>query len=59
MLDAYNKIDKLQTVDNIEEMHDIKEILVEEIQKDTINKRLTLNLFKSILSKGYFDNKVF
>lgn len=59
MLDAYNKIDKLQTVDNIEEMHDIKEILVEEIQKDTINKRLTLNLFKSILSKGYFGQQSF
>lgn len=59
MLDAYNEIDKIKTVDNIEEMHNIKEILIEEIQKDTINKRLTLNLFKSILSKGYFGQQSF
>ena len=59
MLDAYNAIDKIKTVDNIEEMHNIKEILIEEIQKDTINKRLTLNLFKNILNTNFFGQKSF
>ena len=59
MLDAYNKIDKLQTANDIEEMGNIRETLIKEIQKDTINKRLTLNLFKSILSKGYFGQQSF
>ena len=59
MLDAYNKIDKIKTAENIEEMHNIKEILIEEIKKDIINKRLTLNLFKSVLSKGYFGQQSF
>ena len=59
MLDAYNGIDKIQTIDDIEAMNDIRNTLIAEIQKDTINKRLTLNLFKSILSKGYFGQQSF
>ena len=59
MLDAYNKIDKLKTVDDINDMNNIMEILTSEILKDSINKRLTLNLFKSILSKGYFGQQSF
>lgn len=59
MLDAYNKIDKLQTANDIEEMRNIRETLIEEIQKDTINKRLTLNLFKNILNTNFFGQNSF
>lgn len=54
ILIEYNKIDKIKTQENIDELNNIKEIITKELQKDDINKRLTLNLFKSILSKNYF-----
>lgn len=54
ILMEYNKIDKIKTQENIEELTNIKEIITKELQKDDINKRLTLNLFKSVLSKNYF-----
>lgn len=50
----YNKIDKIKSKENIGELNNIREIITKELQKDDINKRLTLNLFKSILSKNYF-----
>ena len=50
----YNKIDKIKSKENIEELNNIRAIITKELQKDDINKRLTLNLFKSILSKNYF-----
>ena len=59
MLDEYNKIDKLKTSEDIEEIGNIKDTLITEILKDKINKRLTLNLFRSILSKGYFGQQSF
>ena len=51
ILNEYNKIDKIKTKEDVDEINHIKEIITKEIQKDSINKRLTLNLFKSILSK--------
>ena len=54
ILIEYNKIDKIKTQENIDELNNIREIITKELQKDDINKRLTLNLFKSILSKNYF-----
>ena len=54
ILIEYNKIDKIKTQENIDELNNIREIISKELQKDDINKRLTLNLFKSILSKNYF-----
>ena len=59
IFNEYNKIDKIQTKDDIEEINHIKNIITEEILKDDINKRLTLNLFKSILSKNYFGQQSF
>ena len=59
ILNEYNKIDKIKTKDDIEEINHIKERITGEIQKDNINKRLTLNLFKSILSKNYFGQQSF
>ncbi len=59
ILNEYNKIDSIKTKDDIEEINLIKKIITEEILKDSINKRLTLNLFKSILSKNYFGQQSF
>ena len=54
--DAYDKIDKEETKEGIE---NIKNILLNNIQKENINKRLTLNLFKSILSNTYYGQPSF
>lgn len=52
----YEKIDKVNTK---KEIIKIKEILISNIEKDNINKRLTLNLFKSILSNTYYGQPSF
>lgn len=51
MFGEYSKIDKAQTK---EELKEIQDILLENFNKDIINKKITLNLFKNILSKNYF-----
>lgn len=56
MKEAYDAIEKEETAKGIE---NIKHILLENIQKDAINKRLTLNLFKSILSNTYYGQPSF
>lgn len=56
MKEAYDRIDKEETVEGMEK---IKQVLLENIQKDAINKRLTLNLFKSILSNTYYGQPSF
>ena len=59
ILNEYNKIDKIKEKNDINELEHIQEKIIKEIQKDSINKRLTLNLFKSILSKSYFGQNSF
>lgn len=54
--EQYNKIDKETTKQGIIE---IKEKILENIRKEKINKRLTLNLFKSILSNTYYGQPSF
>lgn len=56
MKEAYDRIDKEEMAEGIEK---IKQVLLENIQKDAINKRLTLNLFKSILSNTYYGQPSF
>lgn len=56
ILEEYNKIDK---VEDIEELNTIFEIIKQNIYQEHINKKLTLNLFKSILSKTYFGQASF
>lgn len=56
MKNTYDKIDKEETKEGIEK---IKEILLNNTQKENINKRLTLNLFKSILSNTYYGQPSF
>jgi len=54
--EQYDKIDKEITKQGIIE---IKEKILENIGKEEINKRLTLNLFKSILSNTYYGQPSF
>lgn len=56
MKEKYERIDKATTKSQIIE---IKEELISNIERDNINKRLTLNLFKSILSNTYYGQPSF
>lgn len=56
MKEVYDKIDKEETKEGIEKTRDI---LLNNIQRENINKRLTLNLFKSILSNTYYGQQSF
>lgn len=53
---AYLKIDEAK---NTEELEEIRKIVIENIKKDNINKKLTMNYFKNILSKKYFGQQSF
>lgn len=52
----YDEIDKEETKEGIEK---IKQVIITNIKEDNINKRLTLNLFKSILSSTYYGQPSF
>lgn len=56
MKEQYDKIEKAITK---QEIIEIKEKLISNIEKDNINKRLTSNLFKSILSNTYYGQPSF
>ena len=56
MKEQYDKIDKAITK---QEIIEIKEKILNNLQKEKINKRLTLNLFKSILSNTYYGQPSF
>ncbi len=56
MKEQYDQIDKANTK---QEIIEIKEKLISNIEKNNINKRLTLNLFKSILSNTYYGQPSF
>lgn len=56
MKNEYDKVDNINTAFEIEKVRDI---LIECIQEDKINKRLTMNLFKSILSNTYYGQPSF
>ena len=56
MKEQYEQIDKVNTKQEIVE---IKEKLISNIEKENINKRITLNFFKSILSNTYYGQPSF
>ena len=56
MKEQYDQIDKAITK---QEIIEITEKLISNIKKDNINNRLTLNLFKSILSNTYYGQPSF
>ena len=57
--DNYNKIDDVTEEADIQILDDIQQNIIKEMQKENINKKLTLNLFKSVLSKNYFGQPSF
>ncbi len=59
MFEEYNKIDGVKEKDDISKLDDIFKILNDNFYKEKINKRLTMNLFKSVLSKSYFGQPSF
>lgn len=56
MKDAYEEIDAEKTRNGIE---NIKNIIFENMEKNFVNQKLTLNLFKSILSNTYYGQPSF
>lgn len=59
ILEEYNKLDKIKTKEDTKQLEEIQNKIGEEIEKDYINKKLTLNLFKSILSNEYYGQPSF
>ena len=59
IFEQYNEIDAVKEKEDIEKLTKIRQVIISEIEKDDINKRLTMNLFKSILSNKYFGQPSF
>lgn len=59
MLQNYEIIDTIKQKEDFEKLERIEKTFKELLNKDQINKRLTMNLFKSILSKTYFGQPSF
>lgn len=59
IFEQYNEIDAVKEKEDIEKLTKIGQVIISEIEKDDINKRLTMNLFKSILSNKYFGQPSF
>lgn len=54
-----NQYEQIEKANTVQELENIKEIMKREIEKPKINERITMNLFKSILSKNYFGQPSF
>ena len=59
MLQNYEIIDTIKQKEDFEKLEGIEKNFKELLNEDQINKRLTMNLFKSILSKTYFGQPSF
>ena len=57
--EEYNKIDAIKEKEQIEELESIFNKIEQCLYKDHINKKVTTNLFKSILSNKYFGQPSF
>lgn len=55
----YELIDKIKTKEDLEKLQRIQEEFIDNFYKDNINKKITLNLFKNILSNNYFGQPSF
>ena len=56
---AYNEFDKIKTKDDLIKLEELKQCFIKNFYKENINKKITLNLFKSILSNSYFGQPSF
>lgn len=59
LLDNYNQIDKIKDIEQIQNLQEIVNSIKGQLEVDKINKRLTMNLFKNILSQKYFGQPSF
>lgn len=56
---AYNELDKIKEKEDTEKLFQLQNCLIENFYKEKINQKITLNLFKSILSNTYFGQQSF
>lgn len=59
MNEKYAEIDSIKEKEDLEKLDAIQECLINNLKNEKINKRTTMNLFKSILSKSYFGQNSF
>ena len=59
MLQNYEAIDDIKQKEDIDKLEEIEHHFKEILNQDLINKRLTMNSFKSVLSKSYFGQPSF
>lgn len=59
ILKAMNSIDEIQEKEDIYKLEEIKNIIKVNLEKQSINQKLTINLFKSVLSNSYYGQPSF
>lgn len=59
VLEAYNEFDKIKGKEDILKLEELKQCFIQSFKEEHINKKVTSNLFKSILSNSYFGQPSF
>ena len=59
VINDYNEIEKIKGKEDLEKLDELRNCLIENFKREKINQRITLNLFKSILSNTYFGQQSF
>lgn len=59
ILEQYNKIDKIKEKHEFDELFKIQEVVYENLSKENINNKLTLNSFKKVLGDNFFGQQSF
>lgn len=57
--EAIERFEEIREKEQIDELETVKEIIKTNLEKENINQKLTMNLFKSILSNSYFGQPSF
>ncbi len=56
---SFKELDTIKTIEDIEKFDEIYSTLIKGFRREDINKRITLNSFKSFLSNNYFGQQSF
>lgn len=59
MLSAYDELEQIKEKQDLEKLDELQNCLIKNFGKEKINQKITLNLFKSILSNTYFGQNSF
>ncbi len=59
VLNAYNEFDSIKIKEDLSKLEELKQCFIQNFYKENINKKITSNLFKSILSNYYFGQPSF